>query len=271
MTVSSLPRRSVLTLAVSAFCLSLVPGQVLAQGAGDPVRKIVLISDTQGAVPQAFQAAQLIAQAWRQLGLDVEARPMARQAQTDLVWFNRDKWDTTMWRMVGRPERSDPDEMTFNLFHSSTAPRGFNFIGYNSPEYDKIAEQQRQTVDPEARKKLIAQAQEVVNRDQPYAFLIHPKTLQAFNQNVFDPASIVVQNGVGIRNFWTFIGASPKGQQKTMIINSGTALQAIHPLYIAGAPDSWMNELVWDRLVRIGPDGLPRPWAAESFKFAAAT
>jgi peptide/nickel transport system substrate-binding protein len=52
-----------------------------------------------------------------------------------------------------------------------------------------------------------------------------------------------------------------------MIINSGTALQAIHPLYIAGAPDSWMNELIWDRLVRIGPDGLPRPWAAESFKF----
>jgi peptide/nickel transport system substrate-binding protein len=28
-----------------------------------------------------------------------------------------------------------------------------------------------------------------------------------------------------------------------------------------------MNELIWDRLVRIGPDGLPRPWAAESFKF----
>jgi peptide/nickel transport system substrate-binding protein len=57
----------------------------LAQGAGDPIRKIVLITDTQGAVPQAFQAGQLIAQAWRQLGLEVEARPMARQAQTDLV------------------------------------------------------------------------------------------------------------------------------------------------------------------------------------------
>ncbi len=71
----------------------------------------------------------------------------------------------------------------------------------------------------------------------------------------------MTQKGVGIRNFWTFIGATPKGAQKTMVINSGTALQAIHPLYIAGAPDSWMNELVWERLVRIGPDGLPRPWA----------
>src|SRR5215207_1040801 len=46
-------------------------GEAFGQGAGDPVRKIILYSDTQGAVPQSFQAAQLIAQAWRQLGLDV--------------------------------------------------------------------------------------------------------------------------------------------------------------------------------------------------------
>lgn len=263
-------RRDAFALGAGAALLgttALTPLPALAQAAGDPIRKIVIVSDTQGAMPQAYQAGQLIAQAWRQLGLDVEARPMARQAQSDLVWFNRDKWDTTMWRMVGRPERSDPDEMTFNLFHSSTAPRGFNFVGYNNPEYDKIAEQQRQTVDPEARKALVRKAQEIVAKDAPYAFLIHPNTLQAYNQNVFEPASIVVQKGVGIRNFWTFIGATPKGQQKTMIINSGTALQAIHPFYIAGAPDSWTNELIWDRLVRIGPDGLPRPWAAESFKF----
>ncbi len=269
MTPVTLSRReSILAaFAAAAMATTSLGGEVRAQAAGDPVRKIVLISDTQGAVPQAFQAANLIAQAWRQLGLDVEVRPMARQAQTDLVWFNRDKWDTTMWRMVGRPERSDPDEMTFNLFHSSTAPRGFNFIGYNNPEYDKVAEQQRQTVDPEARKALIKQAQEIVNRDQPYAFMIHPNTLQAFNQNVFDPATIVTQKGVGIRNFWTFIGATPKGRRRRWSSIPAPALQAIHPLYIAGAPDSWMNELVWERLVRIGPDGLPRPWAAESFKF----
>ena len=121
-------RKSVLATLAAALGATVLSVPVQAQVAGDPVRKIVLISDTQGAVPQAFQAGQLIAQAWRQLGLDVEARPMARQAQTDLVWFNRDKWDTTMWRMVGRPERSAPDEMTFNLFHSSTAPRGFNFV-----------------------------------------------------------------------------------------------------------------------------------------------
>jgi peptide/nickel transport system substrate-binding protein len=262
-------RRNTLLGSAAAFTVpSIWVDTAFAQAAGDPVRKIILYSDTQGAVPQAYQAAQLIAQTWRQLGLDVEVRPTARQQLSQIVWYERERWDATMWRMVGRPERSDPDELVYNLFHSSTAPQGFNFVGYKNPEYDRLAEQQRQAVDPEARKKLIRDVQALVSREAPYAFLIHPKTVQAFNQDLWDPNSIVVQKGVGIRNFWTFLGATPKGSQKTMIINSGTQLQAIHPLYIAGAPDSWTNELIWDRLVRIGPDGLPRPWAAEAFNFA---
>ena len=38
----------------------------------------------------------------------------------------------------------------------------------------------------------------------------------------------------------------------------------MNPLYISGATDSWITELIWDRLMRVGPDGLPKPWAAEN-------
>ena len=48
------------------------------------------------------------------------------------------------------------------------------------------------------------------------------------------------------------------------MLNASEPVQAIHPLWISGATDSWVTELVWDRLMRIGPDGLPRPWAAET-------
>src|SRR5262249_52665687 len=44
-------------------------------------------------------------------------------------------------------------------------------------------------------------------------------------------------------------------------------LIAVHPLYISGASDSWVTELIWDRLARVGPDGLPRPWAAEKLEW----
>jgi peptide/nickel transport system substrate-binding protein len=254
-------------IAVLALALSLFAGAARAEQPGDALRKIVLLTDTQGASPQAFQAAQLIAQTWRQLGLEVEIRPLPRQQQTQVVWYERNRWDATTWRMVGRPERSDPDELVYNLFHSSTAEKGYNFVGYSSPDYDRVAEEQRQAMDQAQRKKLIDQAQEIINRDQPYAFLVHPASVRAFNKAVWNEKSVVSESGVGIRNFWTFIGAVPVGTQRQMVLNASLSVIAINPLYISGATDSWITELIWDRLARVGPDGMPRPWAAESFSW----
>jgi peptide/nickel transport system substrate-binding protein len=252
---------------VGLIVLAGMGGAALAQQPGDAVRKIVLLTDTQGASPQAFQASQLIAQSWRQLGLEVEIKPLPRQQQTQVVWYERNRWDVTTWRMIGRPERSDPDELVYNLFHSSTVEKGYNFVGYVNPEYDRVAEAQRQSMDQTQRKVLIAEAQQIINRDQPYAFLVHPASVRAYSKAVWDERSIVSESGVGIRNFWTFIGATPVGRQKQMVLNASLAVIAIHPLFISGATDSWITELIWDRLARVGPDGMPRPWAAESFSW----
>lgn len=242
-----------------------------AAAQGEKVRKLVLISGAQAADPQEYQAAQLIAQEWRKLGLEVEVRGLPRPQVSDIVWYNRDKWDVTMWRMVGRPERSDPDELVYNLFHSSTREKGFNFVGYQSADYDKIAEAQRAEIDQDKRKVLVHQAQDRIMKDLPYMFLVYPKNVVAYNANVWKKETIVEQSGIGVRNFWTFIGATPAGSQKDMVLNAAEALNAINPLYISGAIDSWITDLVWDRLMRVGPDGLPRPWSAETVKYVDAT
>src|SRR5262245_23717874 len=110
-----------------AFAIVLTALGGVAEAQGDRVRKLVLISGAQAADPQEFQAAQLIAQEWRKLGLEVEVRGLPRPQVSDIVWYNRDKWDVTMWRMVGRPERSDPDELGYNQFHATTRVQAFNF------------------------------------------------------------------------------------------------------------------------------------------------
>src|SRR6185295_17963420 len=46
---------------------------------------------------------------------------------------------------------------------------------------------------------------------------------------------------------------------------------AINPLFIAGGTSSWVTELIWDRLARVGVDGLPQPWAAEKIAWANDT
>lgn len=266
-------RRSVLLsgAALAVFALPAMAQVTGAQGGGDPIRKLAIISRPQSNNPQAWQAAEMIVQEWRKLGLDVELRPMPRQQHSDVVWRQREAWDMTMWQMVGRPERSDPDEFLFNLFHSSTAPTGFNFVGWISPEYDRLAEAQRREADPTKRQALVRQAQELVNANQPYAFLVHPEQVHAYNRTQLRQGTLVNQAGLGLRNIWTYLGVEPVGARKDLVLNASEALLAIHPFWISGATDSWVTELVWDRLMRIGPDGRPMPWSAESVTWADPT
>ena len=231
---------------------------------GTAVPTIEVLSNVQAADPIEFESTRLLVETMKQLGLDVEHKAMPWEQQADLVWFNRGDWQMTAWRMVGRPERMDPDEFVYNLFHSTTAEKGYNFVGFVSDEYDALAAEQRATTDQEARRQIIFDAQRIVAEEAPYIFVAHPKLPYAYRSDVFDPASIVDAQGIGIKNFWTWIGAEPVGDQKDIIANSGDVLQAINPLYIAGDAPSRVTEVVWDRLMRIGPDGLATPWAAES-------
>ncbi len=259
-------RRYLATAALATALAGLTFGGFVntAQAAGEPVRDLTLISRAQAANPQQYQAAELIAQIWRKLGLDVTVRGLPRPQQSDLVWYNRDKWDVTMWQMVGRPERSDPDEFVYNLFHSSTAPKGYNFVGYVNPDYDAVAEEQRRTVDKAKRQELIFKAQQIIDDDQVYAFLVYPMKVYAYDKTLWQEGSAVEQPGLGIKNIWSFLNMEPIADTKDLILNSSDDLNAVNPFYISGATDSWITELIWDRVMRIGPDGLPKPWAAES-------
>jgi peptide/nickel transport system substrate-binding protein len=235
----------------------------LAQDAGDAIRPITLLTQPQAAAPQEYQAAQIIADAWRKLGLTVNVRPLPGQQYNQVIWYERQRWDATTWQMVGRPERSDPDELTYNLFVSANAANGYDFVGYNNPAFDKLAQQQREELDIDKRRALIMQAQELINHDQPYGFEVHPKNVVAYNKTVWDPKSLVSQAGIGIRNTWTWLSISPLGAQKDVVLNSVAPPTNLNPFNIPGGQGSWATEIVWDRLMRVGPDGLPQPWAAE--------
>jgi peptide/nickel transport system substrate-binding protein len=250
--------------ALAIACMIAATVGARAQPAGDAIRPLVVLAQPQAAAPQEYAAAELIVQSWKELGLDASVRPLPSQQYNQVVWYERQRWDATTWQMVGRPERSDPDELTYNLFLSANAANGYDFVGYKNPEYDKLAQQQREELDLDKRQKLIKQAQELVNQDQPYGFMVHPMNLVAINTDVWDEKSLQNQAGIGLRNFWTWLSLTPKGSQKDVILNSVASPTNLNPFNIPGAQGSWATELVWDRLMRIGLDGLPHPWAAES-------
>ena len=238
-----------------------------AMPAGEAVASIVVLSNVQAQDPIEFESTRLLVDNMKQLGLDVEHKAMPWEQQADLVWFNRGDWQMTAWRMVGRPERMDPDEFVVNLFSSDTAEKGYNFVGFISPEYDELALKQRGLTDREERRQVIYEAQEIIAQELPYLYVAHPKLPFAYRNDVWNPDTIVDAQGIGIKNFWTWIQAEPVGDQKDFLVNTGDALVAINPLYIAGDAPSRITEIIYDRLMRIGPDGLAEPWAAESVEW----
>lgn len=267
--------KSILSSLLLALLLLALTSVAVAQG-GTPVEPIVVLSNTQAEDPIEFESTRLLVENMRQLGLEVEHKAVPWAQYSDIVWFNRleqpealggNGWQMTAWRMVARPERMDPDEFVFNLFHSSTAESGYNFVGYNNPEYDAAAEAQRGETDPEARREQIFEAQALIANDVPYVYVAHPSLPQLVRTDVWDPASVVDAQGIGVQNFWTWINLTPLTDQTAIITNTGDDLLAINPLYIAGDAPSRLTELIWDRLMRIGPDGLAQPWAAETVEW----
>ncbi len=262
-------------LALTSGVLAIAAGvpTTAAQAAGDKIRTIELVADTRDANPNANQAAYLLADMWGQLGLDVTIKEIPYKRKLDVVYFDRDScdgaacFDMSMWSIVGRPERSDPDEVIFNLFHSDTAAKGYNYPGYRNPAYDKLASAQRVETDREKRRQLVLEAQAVQNAEPSYVFFVNPIVSYAVRSDIWDENSLVEQAGLGIKNFWTHIGITPLGEQKDVIINTSDNLLNLVPMAIGGAAASWITELIWDRLLRISPEGLPEPWAAESYEW----
>ena len=249
---------------------SLILPFLVSSASAEEVRSMKLWAREQAAGPAPHTAALIIAQTLNELGLDISVNAVPWPQMADKVWYNRldeDNWDLTMWQMVSRPERSDPDEFTYNLFHSSTAEKGYNFIGYVSSAYDELAEKQRVTMDPDARKKIVDQAQQLLADDAANAYLVHPLLNFAYDNTQFKDGSAIEQAGLGIKNIWTYLNIEPINGNNDLVAQSLDEIQAINPFFISGGTDSWITEIVWDRLLRIGPNGTPQPWAAESFNW----
>ena len=182
--------RKLVSIAVLAMMLLVLALPVTSQTMGEAVPAIIVHSVTQAERPVEYETTRLVVENMRELGLEVEHRAIPWAQLIDEIWFSRTEessaadrpFQMTYWRMVGRPERSDPDEFTYNLFHSSVRDRGYNFIGYDNPEYDALAEAQRvEVADKEARLELICEAQQIIRNDMINAYFLHPLTPQVVN------------------------------------------------------------------------------------------
>lgn len=229
----------------------------------DLIPEVHIVAPSAGYDPARWEAALLMSAAWQELGFEVQLEGFPDFSTLDNVANSEPfDWDAFVSGFVSRPTRLDPDELIYRPFHcSGIENQGPNYVGYCNPEYDAVIEAQRSALDLETRQEHVYEAQRIHAEEVPTITLFHRQEVFAYNQELFENWTPVV--GRGLWNIWNLISVTPTGDERTLRVGWATDIATTNPL----ALDSAIESLAWtyDTLAQIGPDGVPVPWAAESW------
>jgi peptide/nickel transport system substrate-binding protein len=127
------------------------------------------------------KAAVVLQQQYKKIGVKVKIRVMEWSALLKIV--NAPKGPKNFDAVImGWSLGLDPD--AYSIWHSLQYPKGFNFIGYNNPDADKLLEEGRTTMEKGKRKKIYAKLWKTIADDQPYIFLWYPKAISGVSERV---------------------------------------------------------------------------------------
>lgn len=250
---------SVLRLGATAAALA-VAGTVLAQ---ERLAPIELLTTTEAYDPIRYESAFIVAEAWRELGFEVNVRPT--EFNTLLAQFyDEQDFDAAVVGWSGRVDRLDPQHFLATLDSRQSQLGANNPGGYNNPEYDALFDAQSREFDTAARQAIVHEMQEVSASDAPLVVLYHRDEVVAYNTATF--TDYVTMAGEALYNEWTPMEVTPLTDATALRIGSPQEPDNLNPVSSTSVWGwKWMR-MYYDKLVRLSPDIEPIPWMAESIE-----
>lgn len=244
---------STILLAVAAVATTAVAQERLAP--------IEIYTTTQSYDPIRYESAYIIAAAWRDLGLEVDVRPMEFSTLLDRFYTEQD-FDATVLGWSGRTDRLDPQFFLGTLDSRQAEPGANNPGGYTNAAYDVLFDAQSREFDIAARRDIVHEMQDLYKGDAPMAVLFHRDEVVAYNHTTF--TNLNAMAGEGLYSEWVPMEARPLGERATLRIGGPQEPDNVNPLASTSVWGwKWMR-MYYDRLVRLSPDVEPVPWAAAS-------
>lgn len=135
----------------------------LLTAAGVQPGELKLICKVGSAFPYQVAAGQMVKQQLRDVGIEVQL--LAQESGVFFEALGKHDFDLTVVGWVGFV---DPDEWTYELFHSKGM---WNQQSYNNARVDALLEEGRRTTDRAARQRVYAEAQRIITDEAPMVFL----------------------------------------------------------------------------------------------------
>lgn len=128
----------------------------------------------------APRMAELLSEMWGQVGVKLEAQALDPDALTSICCPAFD-FDIILWGWG-----SDPDpNLLLSVMTTDEIPTGSSETGYSNPEYDELFKQQATELDPEKRRELVWQMQQIVHDDVVYIIPYYAQEVQAYRADRF--------------------------------------------------------------------------------------
>jgi len=181
-----------------------VEGKGLRLPNGEQMEKFTILTPPADYDPHRAMSGLVIQEWLKAIGMPASSRPMSFGALLEKVKVSRD-FDTFV---LGYGSLSlDPDYVR-SFYHSRyDKVRGFNKTGYQNPDFDKIADESANAMDPIKRQKLIWAMQKIILTDVPVVPLYNPKLIEAVRTERFQ-GWVEMLDGIG--NLWSFCQLKPK-------------------------------------------------------------
>lgn len=123
----------------------------------------------------AEQLATIMQESLKEVGIDMRIRRLEWAVFIQKIQSRNFDACTLGWSLSWE---SDP----YQIWHSSQAEHGSNFVGFKNEEADLIIEMARREFDSEKRHQLYQKFHEILHEEQPYTFLFTLKALVAVHK-----------------------------------------------------------------------------------------
>ncbi|MCB0046778.1 MAG: ABC transporter substrate-binding protein [Caldilineaceae bacterium] len=146
-------------------------------GGGDPLTlRVNWPSDS----TWSSRAAEIMSGTWAQAGVQTQLQALDADALTSVCCPTFD-YDVILWGWG-----SDPDPaFLLSVMTTDQIPTGTSESGYSNPEFDQLYKEQAVAMDPDERKAIIWQMQEIAHEDVPYIIPFYDQNVQAYRTDRF--------------------------------------------------------------------------------------
>jgi peptide/nickel transport system substrate-binding protein len=141
--------------------------------------------------PSDIQAAKLIAEDSKKIGVDFKVQVVSVDKLTEITTQKKDgkmapDFDTFVWGWGGDPY--DPSALLKLVTTDEIGGSSDSF--YSNPEYDKLFQEQTAEFDQAKRKEIVQKMVAVTQRDLPYLVLTYDPVLEAYRTSRLDNVTL---------------------------------------------------------------------------------